>query len=148
MSLVWTNKKFDELTPHELYAILRLRSEVFVVEQNCPFLDADNKDFDCYHLSGWQDGTLAAYTRLAPPGLTYPEMSIGRVVTSLKFRTRGFGKILMQQSIGTCYELFGKQPIRIGAQLYLQRFYESFGFVQDGPVYDEDGIDHIHMILN
>ena len=148
MSPVWINKKFDELTLHELYVILQLRSEVFVVEQNCPFLDADNKDFHCYHLCGWADGSLAAYTRLVPPGLAYREMSVGRVVTSIKFRALGYGKILMEESIKTCYHLFGKQAIRIGAQLYLKRFYESFGFVQDSAVYDEDGIDHIEMILN
>jgi ElaA protein len=144
----WKCRKFEELTPYELYAILQLRSEVFVVEQNCPFLDADNKDLYCYHLCGWTEGSLAAYSRLVPPALAFKEMSIGRVVTSQKYRSSGYGRKLMQESISTCYRLFGKDPIRIGAQLYLKHFYESLGFRQDGAIYDEDGIDHIHMILN
>jgi ElaA protein len=148
MAPEWKCRKFEALTLYELYAILQLRSEVFVVEQNCAFLDADSKDFYCYHLCGWREGSLAAYSRLVPPALAYKEMSIGRVVTSRKFRSNGYGRSLMQESISACYRLFGTHPIRIGAQLYLKHFYESFGFRQDSAVYDEDGIDHIHMILN
>jgi ElaA protein len=147
MSITWNCKRFEELTPQELYAALRLRSEVFVVEQNCVFLDMDDKDEKCLHLLGWQDGLLAAYTRLVPAGVSFPETSIGRVVTSPKMRKTGIGKILMKESIERCNIIFGKTPIRIGAQLYLQRFYESFGFQQASEVYDEDGIDHIEMIL-
>ncbi|RFM26072.1 GNAT family N-acetyltransferase [Deminuibacter soli] len=138
-------KFFDELTPHELYNIIRLRNEVFVVEQNCVFQDADNKDPKCYHLMIWDDTVLAAYTRLVPPGISYPEMSIGRVVSNPLSRGTGAGKELMQASIDACMQLFGEGPITIGAQLYLKKFYESFGFVQSGDVYDEDGIDHIIM---
>ena len=147
MSITWTCKKFEALTPQELYAALRLRSEVFVVEQNCIFLDMDDKDEACWHLLGWQDGLLAAYTRLVPAGVSFPETSIGRVVTSPKMRKAGAGKILMQESIERCYSFFGKNPIRIGAQLYLKHFYESFGFQQASDVYIEDGIDHIEMLL-
>ncbi|MEJ7737289.1 MAG: GNAT family N-acetyltransferase [Chitinophagaceae bacterium] len=147
MPVQWLCKKFDELTLHELYAILQLRSEVFVVEQNCPFLDADGKDHYCFHLMGWEDGLLAAYSRLVPASVTFAEVSIGRVVTSPKARSKGFGKYLMQYSITVCYRLFGRTPIRIGAQLYLKKFYESSGFHQAGPVYPEDGIDHIEMVL-
>jgi len=144
----WILKHFDSLTPHELYAILRLRSEVFVVEQNCVFQDMDNKDQQCHHLMGWQDDLLTAYSRLVPPGLTYAEASIGRVVTSPAVRRSGAGKKLIEKSIEEVFTLFGKGPIKIGAQLYLKNFYNSFGFKQIGDVYDEDGIDHIKMILN
>lgn len=144
--LKWVLKKFDELTPDELYAILRLRSEVFVVEQNCVFQDMDDKDQQCYHLMGWQNNLLAAYTRLVPPGVSYEQPSIGRVVTSPRVRRDGVGKQLMNQSIDETNNLFGKKSIKIGAQLYLKSFYESLGFVQSGEIYDEDGIDHIHMI--
>ena len=144
--LSWTLKKFEDLSPYELYAILRLRSEVFVVEQNCVFLDMDDKDQQCYHLLGWQSDLLTAYTRLVPPGISYEQPSIGRVVTSPAVRGGGIGKLLMQKSIDEIIKLFGKSSIKIGAQLYLKSFYESLGFMQVGDIYDEDGIDHIKMI--
>ena len=144
----WTCKKFDELFPTELYALLRLRSEVFVVEQNCVFLDMDNKDMACYHLMGWADGKLVAYTRLVPPGVAYAEPSIGRVVTDLTVRRSGIGRVLMHESIERCRILFGNTTIRIGAQLYLKAFYTSLGFVPTGGIYPEDGIDHIQMLLS
>jgi len=146
MQLQWLLKKFDELTPLELYNVLRLRSEVFVVEQNCVFLDMDNKDQDCYHLMGSHDNELVAYVRLLPPGLAYDEISIGRVVSSPQYRGSGAGKLLMQKAIATAAELFGKQPIRIGAQLYLKNFYSSLGFEPQGDIYLEDGIQHIIML--
>ncbi len=146
MAPLWQLKTFEALSSKELYAILRLRNEVFVVEQNCVFQDADDKDADSYHLMGWIGDDLAAYTRIVPRGIAFPYNSIGRVVTSPKYRKTGAGKALMQKSIDVCDALFDKQPIKIGAQLYLLKFYESFGFVQTGEVYDEDGIDHIHMI--
>ncbi len=129
----------------ELYAVVRLRNEVFVVEQNCVFQDADGKDPDSHHLLIWNEDTLMAYARLLPKGLAYEEMSIGRIVSSPAYRGRGAGKILLTESIQACIELFGYGPIRIGAQLYLKRFYESFGFVQSGELYLEDGIEHIEM---
>lgn len=144
--LQWSLKHFDELTPHELYAILRLRSEVFVVEQNCVFLEMDDKDQHCHHLMGRQQDKLMAYTRLVPPGVSYDGFSsIGRVATAAVVRGSGAGKLLMEESIRKAATLYGKGPIRIGAQLYLERFYASFGFVQTSDVYDEDGIDHIEM---
>lgn len=146
MQLEWRLKQFDELTPHELYAILQLRIEVFVVEQHCVFQDADNKDQGSYHLMGWQDDLLAAYTRLVPPGHIYEQASIGRVVTSPNVRRFGAGKQLMQQSIEAVYKLFGTGPIKIGAQFYLKKFYESFGFQQISDIYLEDGIEHIYMM--
>jgi ElaA protein len=148
MSLIWNCKPFDELNPHELYNILRLRSEVFVVEQNCVYLDMDNKDQKCYHVCGMQDGRLIAYTRLVPKGVSYEhEPSIGRVITAPLARRSGAGKELMHYSIQQLRTLWGNQPIRIGAQLYLKKFYESFGFRQTSEIYLEDGIEHIEMLV-
>lgn len=146
MQLHWLLKRFDELTPYQLYAILQLRNEVFVVEQNCVFQDADDKDQDSYHLMGFLDNKLVAYTRLVPAGVSYEQASIGRVVTAPSVRRSGAGKLLMQQSIESLYNLFGKVPIKIGAQLYLQHFYESFGFERISDIYLEDGIEHIYML--
>jgi ElaA protein len=142
----WKVKKFDELDVHELYAILRLRSEVFVVEQNCVFQDLDNKDQSSSHLMGWENNSLMAYTRLVPPGVSYEFASIGRVITSQAARGTGIGKELMERSIEHLEKMYGKGPIKIGAQLYLREFYCTFGFDQSSDVYDEDGIDHIEMI--
>ena len=145
-TIEWVCKHFKQLNPDELYTLLRLRSEVFVVEQNCVFLDMDNKDQIAYHLLGYIDNNLAASTRLLGPDTAYKQMSIGRVVTSPLYRGSGAGKALMEKSIIICYELFGKSDIKIGAQLYLKRFYESFGFKQTSDIYLEDDIKHIEMI--
>ena len=145
-NITFIHKSFNELTPHELYAILQLRSEVFVVEQNCVFQDADNKDQFCHHLMVWDNKNLVAYARLLPKGLAYEQMSIGRVISSPAYRKTGVGKILMFQAVGACYSLFGEGAIKIGAQLYLKKFYESFDFIQSGDLYLEDGIEHIEMI--
>jgi ElaA protein len=144
----WTCKKFDELNLYELYAILRLRNEVFVVEQNCVFQDADNKDQECLHIMGWQDNVLVAYTRIVPAGVIYKETSIGRVVTSRTVRHSGIGRELVKISIDYIYKLFGKVPIKIGAQLYLKQFYEELSFTLTSDIYLEDGIEHIEMISN
>jgi len=143
----WQLKFFDELSPSELYAALRLRSEVFVVEQQCIFLDMDSLDQQCWHLLGYVGEQLAAYVRILPPGLSYQQPSIGRVVTSPSFRGKGAGRSLMQEAIKRTRELFGNQDIKIGAQLYLKKFYGSLGFEPQGDIYLEDGIQHIHMIL-
>ncbi|MBD0299355.1 MAG: GNAT family N-acetyltransferase [Nitrososphaera sp.] len=147
MHIHWLLKRFDELTPFQLYAALQLRSAVFVVEQNCVYLDADDKDQNSYHLLGFADNKLVAYTRIVPAGVMYQEVSIGRVVTAPGVRRTGVGRQLMQQSIKSVYNLFNNVPIRIGAQLYLQEFYASFGFQQISDVYLEDGIEHIYMLL-
>jgi ElaA protein len=147
MELQWVFKPFDELTSLELYALLQLRSEVFVVEQNCVFLDMDDKDQLCHHLLGYKGDLLAAYTRIVPKGVSYDDYdSIGRVVSSPRVRGEGRGKELMEESIRRLQDLYGVVPIKIGAQLYLKKFYESLGFQQCGEVYDEDGIDHIPML--
>ena len=142
----WSCKYFDALTPFELYDIIKLRNEVFVVEQNCVFQDADAKDQKCYHLMGLVENQLAAYARLVPAGVSYEYVSIGRIVTSPAYRAKGVGKGLLVAAIDQCNLLFGEQAIKIGAQLYLKKFYEGFGFRQTSDVYDEDGIPHIMMI--
>ena len=142
----WICKKFVALTPHELYTIMQLRNEVFVVEQNCVYQDADNRDQLSFHLMGWKNNQLLAYTRIIPPGIVYVEPSIGRVVTSPASRGTGIGRELMERSIEHIYTLYGKTPIRLGSQLYLKQFYTSLGFSETGDIYLEDGIPHIEMV--
>jgi ElaA protein len=146
-AIQWRIVYFDALSPFDLYAIIRLRNAVFVVEQNCVFQDADDKDMGCYHLMGWAGTTLAAYSRIVPPGLIYTEASIGRVITDAGWRGNGLGRLLMEVSLQETGKLFGEVPVRIGAQHHLTRFYASLGFVTDGDVYLEDGIPHIEMRL-
>lgn len=148
MQLNWVYKKFEELTAAELYNILQLRNEVFVVEQNCVYQDADGKDHLSMHLCGWDGSKLVAYTRIIPPGISYTDASIGRVVTSPAYRRTGAGRLLMQESIQLCLTGFNVTGIRIGAQVYLSDFYQSLGFKPVGSQYLEDGIPHIEMILN
>lgn len=142
----WSCKKFDELSVQELYSIMQLRNEVFVVEQDCVYQDADNKDQSSYHFMGWETDKLVAYTRILPPGIAYPQPSIGRVVTSPASRRKGFGRELMTRSIEHTIILFGNTPIRIGAQVYLEQFYIQLGFEPSGKIYLEDGIEHTEMI--
>src|SRR6185437_7362424 len=111
------------------------------------FLDMDNKDQQCHHLCGWENGSLLGYSRIVPAGISYVESSIGRIVSSPAARRRGIGRELMSQSIDMLYRLHRRRTIRIGAQYYLKKFYESFGFVQKGEIYLEDGIEHIEMLL-
>jgi ElaA protein len=140
---------FQELSNEQLYEILTLRLEVFCVEQNCPYQDCDGKDLESWHLMGRNEaGKLICYTRLLPVGVAYHEyVSIGRVVTSPAARGTGAGKMLMEKSIETCRQLFGNQAIKIGAQSYLLKFYEGFGFRSTGEAYLEDGIPHTAMLL-
>ncbi|MBS7254071.1 GNAT family N-acetyltransferase [Flavobacterium branchiicola] len=146
MTFSHTIKSFDELTNHELYNMLRLRTEVFVVEQNCPYQDLDNKDQKSFHLLYYVDNQLSGVTRLVPSGLSYDEISIGRVVIAPSHRGLGLGKKLMEASISGCEKKFGNAPIRISAQYHLSNFYQSLGFIEQGEVYDEDGIPHIEML--
>jgi ElaA protein len=153
-NIIWSCKPFKDLTNEELYEIFRLRIEVFVIEQNCPYQDADGKDLKSLHLMGTTPSPalprkgreLMAYARILPPGISYEEPSIGRVITSQDARGTGAGKILMKKSIEFLGKEFGSVPIRIGAQAYLQKFYESFGFVKEGDGYLEDGIPHFIML--
>jgi ElaA protein len=143
----WQCKYFTELTNFELYKILQLRNEVFVVEQNCAYQDCDDKDLKAYHYTGWQKDKLVAYTRLLSISISYPDAaSIGRVITAPFIRRQNTGRQLMYNSINEIYRLFGDVPIRVSAQFYLKNFYESFGFVPEGEIYFEDGIEHISMI--
>jgi ElaA protein len=144
----WYLKKFEELSRDELYAILHLRSEVFVVEQNCVYLDPDNKDQFAWHLMGWQNDKLVAYTRIIPPGIVYKEPAIGRVVISPEIRRSGIGKELMQRSLASCENLYGSVPVTLSAQVYLKNFYESLGFEIAGKIYLDDGIEHVKMTRN
>lgn len=148
-SMQWIHKGFHELSPSELYQILALRSAIFVLEQTCLYQDMDNLDQDCIHLMGIDSANkqLAAYARMVPPGVSFPELSIGRIIIAQAYRGRGMGIELVQRSINLCRELYEPQAIRIGAQAHLQSFYGSLGFIPDGEVYDEDGIDHIEMVL-
>jgi len=142
----WRFARFEELTPRELHDAFQLRSAVFVVEQTCPFLDIDGVDPVCSHLLGYEgEGRLVAYARLVPPGIKYPEPSIGRVVSAKYARRTGAGRALMKEAVAQAQKLWPGHRIRIGAQMYLKAFYESYGFAQSSEPYDEDGILHIEM---
>ena len=144
----WHCAPFAELSPRELHDLLQLRAAVFVVEQKCPFQDVDGADPQCWHLWGRLAGELVAYCRLVPPGVKFAEPSIGRVVTSGAARRGGYGRMLMAEAISRADRLWPGQPIRIGAQMYLERFYGGYGFVKASEPYDEDGIMHIEMVKN
>lgn len=145
--ITWSCKSFNELTNEELYKILQLRIEVFAVEQNVVYQDCDNKDFKSYHLTASMGNEIIAYSRIIPPGISYSEAaSIGRIVTAFSVRKQSIGKQLLEKSLTEVYNLFGKTPVIISAQLYLKRFYESFFFIQKGDVYIEDSLPHIAMV--
>lgn len=143
----WKIKPFQELTVSELYDTLQLRSEVFVVEQNCVYLDLDGKDKKALHLFGVYDNEIVAHARLFDANISFKNASIGRVVVSHKHRDKKWGHLLMQQAIAGIKEQYNKTEITIGAQLYLKKFYESHGFVQTSEMYLEDDIPHIEMQL-
>jgi ElaA protein len=145
MPIHWKIKKFEELSTPELYQIVRLRSEVFVVEQNCVYQDIDNKDQKALHLFGEFEGEIIAYSRLFKPGDYFEFASIGRVVVAQKSRDKNFGHELINQSILEIKNHFNEQAITISAQLYLKKFYESHGFVATSETYLEDDIPHIEM---
>ncbi|MDP3834261.1 MAG: GNAT family N-acetyltransferase [Hydrogenophaga sp.] len=146
-TLNWRCLPFDALHARTLYALLQLRTEVFVMEQDCVFQDMDGADAQCFHLLGEAaDQTLVAYARLVPAGLKFTEASIGRVVTLPAARGGGLGHVLMREAVRALHGLWGVQAIRIGAQARLEAFYRQHGFEPDGPIYIEDGIDHIEMV--
>jgi ElaA protein len=142
----WVFRSFYQLSLNELYQVFELRQEVFIVEQDCPYKDADGLDQKCFHLLGYCDNQIAAYARIVPAGVAYKEASIGRIVTSEKFRGIGLGKILMDESLAIMMKQFGNGQIRIMAQCYLKEFYREFAFVEDGQEFLEDGIPHIEMV--
>ena len=141
-----TVKTFDELSTNELYQILRLRSEVFVVEQDCVYQDVDNKDQKALHVMGVKDGVVVAYTRVFKPGDYFRNVSIGRVVVSQDQRKYGLGKRIMKASLAAIDQRFPNQPIEISAQSYLLKFYTELGFTAFGEEYLEDGIPHRRML--
>jgi ElaA protein len=148
--IAWQWSRFTDLAPHALYAALRARSEVFVVEQQCAFLDLDGEDQEAWHLLGWVDrgGTqaLVAYLRLLRPGSRFAESSIGRVLTAADFRRTGAGRAVMREGVRKSAEIYPGHGIRIGAQRYLEDFYAEFGFRPASEPYLEDGIEHIQML--
>ena len=146
MDLKWETKHFNDLSNIELYKILQLRAEVFIMEQNCHYVDIDNKDINAYQVLAWDGDILVAGVRLLAPNVSYPEMSIGRVLTKPSHRKQKIGIQLMKYSIEEAYNLYGYGDIKIGAQLYLKKYYESFGFKQVSSIYLEDEIEHIKML--
>jgi ElaA protein len=147
LALHWEWLAFAVLSPKDLYDILALRQEVFVVEQHCPFLDADGRDENALHLLGRDArGTLLAYLRLVEPGVRFPEPSIGRVITHASIRRMGIGRELMRRGLAKAAEIYSGRSVMISAQMYLEEFYAGFGFSRSGARYDEDGIPHIDMI--
>ena len=145
----WLCLKFSELSTMQLYQLLKLRVDVFVVEQNCPYPELDDKDHhpDVYHLLGYESDQLAACARLIPPGISFPQVSIGRIATAKAKRQEGLGKQLLNKAIQQCEHHWSKQDIQIGAQVYLINFYQSFGFKRNSDDYLEDGIPHLDMLL-
>ncbi|MBL7933368.1 MAG: GNAT family N-acetyltransferase [Bacteroidia bacterium] len=138
-------KSFNDLSNLQIFQLYQLRAMVFVVEQNCPYQDVDDKDLEALHLMLYENDSLAAYCRILPPGLSYDEPSIGRVVVRKEFRRKKMGDQLMKQSIKLCLDLFKNQDIVISAQSYLKRFYNDLGFLEEGETYLEDDIPHIKM---
>jgi len=148
MEIIFTCLPFNELTLQQLYDIMVLRQEVFVVEQDCPYLDADGNDQHALHLMGCSaDGELLLYARLLPKGISYEKYNaIGRVVTSSKARGQGHGRPLMQKAIKETIRHFGEGTIKLSAQAHLEKYYGSVGFEAVGEGYLEDGIPHIGMV--
>lgn len=142
----WRFARFDDLTAREVHDILQARSAVFVVEQACVFQDVDGVDMQSWHLFSREGNEVAAYCRLIPPGVKYAEASIGRVITTAIARGRGNGRSLMNEALSRAASLWPGQPIRIGAQQRLERFYQSLGFKTVSEPYDEDGIPHVEML--
>ncbi|WP_374518829.1 GNAT family N-acetyltransferase [Undibacterium squillarum] len=147
LPLQWQCLPFSELSLTQWHDIVKARIAVFVVEQNCPYQEVDGKDPHCLHLMAYTaDGELAAYLRIIPPGLSYPQPSLGRVLTTEAARGSGAGKTLLKQGIQYLQQHYPGQDIQIGAQLYLDKFYRSFGFEPVSAVYLEDGIEHQDML--
>ena len=148
--LKWQWSRFESLTAAELYSIVRLREGVFIVEQNCPYPDADGRAPDAWHLLGWlgdeRNRSLVAYARIFEPGVRYVQGSIGRVVTAQEVRRTGVGKALMAEALRRLEGLAPGETIKLAAQRYLEDFYYRFGFRTVSAPYEEDGIIHIDML--
>ncbi|HFI0054749.1 TPA: GNAT family N-acetyltransferase [Streptococcus suis] len=144
----WEMKAFDQLSLQELYSILTLRTDVFIVEQVCPYPEVDGKDPNCLHLLGTDNGELVAYLRILPAGLSYDEVSIGRVVIKSSHRGKGLGRPMMEQAIHFITNEWKESQIKIGAQAHLEKFYGSLGFEPVSEVYLEDTIPHLDMLYS
>jgi ElaA protein len=145
MNIEWKIKRFEALSTQELYNLLQLRAEVFIVEQNCVYQDIDGKDEKALHLIGEDQGQIVAYARLFKPHDYFEQASIGRVVVKEHSRANKIGHILMREAIQVIKSHFDQRKITISAQLYLKKFYESHGFIQTSEMYLEDDIPHIEM---
>lgn len=146
MDLKWQWFEFHQLTPRRLYDLLRLRQDVFVIEQDCLYPELDGKDPECRHLVGENGEELVATARLIPPGISYAQVSLGRVVVHPNYRGTGLGRVLLKKTIEGALEFFGPVDIRISAQCHLEKYYRAFGFDVIGSSYLEDGIPHYPMV--
>ncbi|MGI9526689.1 MAG: GNAT family N-acetyltransferase [Weeksellaceae bacterium] len=142
----WHFKAFDYLTSQELYEIIRLRVAVFVIEQDAPYQDCDRVDYESHHIYATDGDEIMAYARIIPPGITYTEPCLGRVVLSPESRGNGYGRTLVYLALQAMETIYKTTDCRISAQLYLQEFYESFGFKRVSDVYLEDGLPHVEMV--
>ncbi|MCB0486499.1 MAG: GNAT family N-acetyltransferase [Flavobacteriaceae bacterium] len=143
----WFLKTYDELTVDEFHDILKLRIDIFVVEQNCPYPELDTKDKKAWHFYGKNNDKIIAYTRIFKPRDYYQEAAFGRVVVHQEYRNQKLGYKLIEKTLEQIKNLFGRVPVKIGAQQHLEKFYGSFGFQQVGEPYIEDGIPHIYMVM-
>lgn len=144
----WQCRQFDDLTAAQLYEILQLRTEVFVLEQDCVYQDMDGCDRGAQHVTGHLDGSLVCYSRLLEKGIKYATPSIGRVLTKQSIRRDGYGKVLMLKTLDYCEQLWPGEDTTISAQQYLEKFYRELGFTTQSEPYLEDGIPHIEMLLS
>lgn len=144
----WKIKKFNELNAEEIYKILALRNEIFIVEQECPYLDCDGKDFNSYHLFAKENGEIVAYLRILEKGVSYDEISIGRVAVKQSYRGRGISREMMLKAIDFIENNLFENTIKIQAQAYLLKFYSSLGFKAVSEEYLEDNIPHIDMLYS
>lgn len=144
--MIWKFKSFDELTVDEIYEILKLRDEIFIVEQNCPYLDIDGKDKLARHLFACENGDVVAASRILPENVSYDDMAIGRIVVKKEYRGRGIAKEMMNKAIDYIINDLKKSKIRLSGQAYLEGFYTDLGFKKVSQCYLEDGIPHFEFL--
>lgn len=142
----WIVKRFDELTPHDLYKILKERINIFVVEQNCPYEECDDKDLKSLHLYSEDNGHITAYCRLLYPGVSYNEAAIGRVLISAEYRKKGLATKMLKKAIQVIEERMEQKCIKLSAQVYAKNLYKELGFKECSEIYSEDGIPHVEMV--
>lgn len=147
MKIEWKIKHFVDLNKYELHDIFALRVKVFVVEQNCPYQELDGKDKHCFHIIGEYNDQVISTARIIPAGISYPEVSLGRVVVDSEYRNKGIAHKMMEEVLSFSKNEFGKHTIKISAQEHLENFYTTHGFTATGKKYLEDGIPHIEMLL-